>query len=183
MSELNIEQECPAFEAAYRAKWPTICAVNHRKFERDEDNEYIDYTVQVALEMWLAAKRTSMESTELSATYEFDINQKKQEFETWYANRNIIKKSPVSEFIKTKSGDYTHSYMRSEFDNWLLSKNNSPPSTDAKDAERLLQEIMACTRYDPARGKSNAGKWTTINARTELIERIDAAIAAKKPTP
>lgn len=55
---------------------------------------------------------------------------------------------------------------------------SASPSTDAKDAERLLQEIMACTRSDPARGKSNAGKWTTINARTELIERIDAAIAA-----
>ena len=61
---LNIEQERPAFEAAYRAKWPTICAVNHRKFELDEDNQYLDYTVQVALEMWLAAKRASMASAE-----------------------------------------------------------------------------------------------------------------------
>lgn len=70
MRELNIEQEHKDFEEAYRAKWPTICAVNHRKFELDEENEYLDYTVQVALEMWLAAKRASMRSAEPVACVE-----------------------------------------------------------------------------------------------------------------
>lgn len=58
---LDIEQERPDFEAAYRAKWPAICAVNHRKFEIDEDHEYLDYTVEVALQMWLSAKRSTAE--------------------------------------------------------------------------------------------------------------------------
>jgi hypothetical protein len=60
MTDMNIER--PLFETAYRVKWPEICAVNHRKFERDDEDAYLDYTVQIALEMWLAAKRASVGS-------------------------------------------------------------------------------------------------------------------------
>lgn len=50
----------------------------------------------------------------------------------------------------------------------------------AEDAAKLMQELMSCTRSDPARGRSNAGKWTPVNVRTELIEH--AAIAARRLT-
>lgn len=54
---------------------------------------------------------------------------------------------------------------------------------DAKDLENLLRELMACSSADPGRKKSHAGRWTTVNVRTELISRIDAAIAAMQVKP
>lgn len=53
----------------------------------------------------------------------------------------------------------------------------------AEDAVMLLQEIAACSKSDPARGIPTArGKRTTINARKELVDRIEAYLTARRLT-
>lgn len=52
MTELEIQQQRPAFETHYGKRYPEVCAIFHRKFELDEFGIYTDGTVQVAFDIW-----------------------------------------------------------------------------------------------------------------------------------
>ena len=63
---IAIEKERSEFEAAYKAEWPKSTGLLAGKFDRDAENdEYSYYTVQIAFQMWLAAKRASVDTIDL----------------------------------------------------------------------------------------------------------------------
>lgn len=55
----NTEQEHQAFEAAYAREWP-MSSTLPGKFDRDEQNDYVDGTVHVGWNMWQAARATKL---------------------------------------------------------------------------------------------------------------------------
>lgn len=46
-----------------------------------------------------------------------------------------------------------------------------------------LQSLIASSMGDPNKRRSNEGRWTTINARTEAVEAARAAIAKATQSP
>ncbi len=55
---------------------------------------------------------------------------------------------------------------------------------DGRALASLLAELLACASpADPHRNKSNAGRWVTINAPRELVERARCAVSAPAESP
>jgi hypothetical protein len=68
--------------------------------------------------------------------------------------------------------------MVDECHDWLEDTRRKSVEAQARIAEleKLLREIMVCPRSDPNRGK---GRWFSVMAKTDLVERIDAALKSR----
>lgn len=46
-------------------------------------------------------------------------------------------------------------------------------------AQSLLAELAALKRNDPGRHRSQAGRWIVLTMRRDLMDRVDAVLAAQ----
>ncbi|SRR6266404_279051 len=98
-----------------------------------------------------------------------------------HALRDPAQRAPISdaqidaiERASYKSWALSGGVFNTLFARALLAAQGDAPS----DLIELLREIAACSRSDPNKNRSGQGNWATVNMRSELINKIDAAIAA-----
>lgn len=62
----------------------------------------------------------------------------------------------------------------------LMLLTDSPPIRELSDAFLILEKLMECSMADPGKGKTNEGRWTTINAPAHLVDEARAILEAAR---